>query len=133
MSFQDTVRPIFFYLYLRNITVKLAWPDTALWSFPWKNTFLKFLNINIHFLLIFYLNPFIFSSNWCKIVQILECLFGFTYFVKYLRGYLQKKFEGGFDKYEIKCEENSGRAEKKVQNFKIAFLSDQPFMKQISF
>ena len=44
-----------------------------------------------------------------------------------------KKIEGGFDKYEIKCEENSGRAEKKVQNFKIAFLSDQPFMKQISF
>ena len=57
MSFQDTVRPIFFYLYLRNITVKLAWPDTALWSFPWKKTFLKFLKINIHFLLIF--NPFL--------------------------------------------------------------------------
>ena len=67
-----------------------------------------------------------------KIFQLLEWIFGLTYFVKYLRGYLQKngKGGGGSDKYEIWCVEQLGRAKKK---FKIAFLSDQPFMEQISF
>ena len=59
--------------------------------------------------------------------------FWFHIFCQIFARLFAKKIEGGFDKYEIKCEEHLGRAEKKVQNFKIAFLSDQPFMKQISF
>ena len=47
-----------------------------------------------------------------------------------MRGYFQKNVKGGYDKYEIWRVEQLGRAKKK---FKIAFLSDQPFMEQISF
>ena len=40
-----------------------------------------------------------------------------------------KNVKGGFGKYEILCADQLGRAEKKVP---IAFLSNQPFMEQIS-
>ena len=47
----------------------------------------------------------------------------------FARLFSKKNVKGGSDKYEILCVEQLGRAKKK---FKIAFLSDQPFMEQIS-
>ena len=45
----------------------------------------------------------------------------------FARLFAKKREGGGSDKYEIWCVEQLGRAKKK---FKIAFLSDQPFMEQ---
>ena len=74
-----------------------------------KRLFWKFLKVQNYFLLIFDLNNYFFY-------------FGFIHFVKYLRSCLQKKPERGMQSSQIAP----------IKKFKKAFLSDQPFMEQIS-
>ena len=48
-----------------------------------------------------------------QIVRILEWIFVFIYFVKYLQSYLQKNAKGGSNKYEIWHVRQLDHAEKK--------------------
>ena len=82
--------------------------------FPISIDILEILKSKNSFLAHFFLSKTdYFSSRWCKIVLILEWMFGFIYFVKYLRSYLQKNVNRGSDKYEIWCVEQLGCAERK--------------------
>ena len=78
-------------------------PINALYGLSHVNRhFLKFIKVKIHFLLIFLSKNDYFSSVWCKIVQILEWIFGCEVTCK--------KREGGSEKFEIWCAQQLGRA-----------------------
>ena len=64
------------------------------------------------------------SSRLCRRVQILEWIFGFIYFAKYLRSYLQKTRRGGvWQIWNLACKAVRSCREKK---FKIAFCQTSP-------
>ena len=76
-------------------------------------------------MLIFDLKTIIFPLDDAEVSE-----FHNEYLVSYILSNICKKnMKGGYDNYEIQCVEQLYRAEKKAQ---IAFLSDQPFMEQIS-
>ena len=70
-----------------------------------------------------------FSSRWCKVVKIVEGIFGFTCFVKYVQSYIQNTWRGVWRVWNLVCRAARLCLEKK---FKIAFFSEQPFIEQIS-
>ena len=69
--------------------------------FPMSIDILEILKSKNSFLAHFWSKSDYFSSRWCKIVRILELIFGFTYFVEYLRSFLQKMWRGGLK--SMKC------------------------------
>ena len=94
----------------------LKWQNQCTMSFPMEIEMFEILN-------------YYFSSRWCKVVQILEWIFRFTYFVKYVQSYIQNTWRGVWRVWNLVCRAARLCLEKK---FKIAFFSEQPFIEQIS-